>query len=178
VNLPTDIVIRTGETRDAPGLSEVAAKLFFETYIGDMPAKTLESYVAEEFNHDQQLAELKDADVTTLLVEHSGELVGYSQIRRNPIPVKIALSVEIELWRIYLDKSCHGSGIGKLLLSKALEITRKMPSDHIWLGVWEKNHRALSFYEKHHFKVVGSQEFCIGTEVHNDIVMLGSANAF
>ena len=53
-----------------------------------------------------------------------------------------------------------------------------MSSNQIWLGVWEKNLHAISFYEKHGFIVVGSQEFFIGAEVHNDIVMLGSVNAF
>jgi len=178
MSIPADIVIRTSDPNDAFSLSEVAAKLFYQTYVGEMPLKDLESYVAEDFGYDQQLAELEDTNVITLLAEYAGELGGYAQVRKKPIPVENDTCATIELWRIYLDKSSHGLGIGRLLLSKAMEAARTMSSDQIWLGVWEKNHRAISFYEKHGFKVVGSQEFSIGTEIHNDIVMLGSVNAF
>jgi len=152
--------------------------MFFETYADAMPSKDLESYVAEDFSRGRQLAALEDADVTTLLAERSGELVGYAQIRRKPIPVETETSAAVELWRIYVDKSCHGLGIGRLLLAKAMEVSRKMSSDQIWLGVWEKNLRAISFYQRHDFKIVGSQEFRIGAEVHRDIIMSGPATAF
>ena len=175
---PANIVIRNGESEDASRLSGLAAKLFFQTYTGDMPSMDLESCIAQDFGHDQQLAELEDTNITTLLAEHDGELVGYAQVRRKPIPVEINSSVVVELWRIYLDESVHGFGIGRLLLSKVSKAASAMSSNQIWLGVWEKNLYAISFYEKHGFKVVGSQEFFIGAEVHNDIVMLGSVTAF
>lgn len=176
--LPADITIRTGATSDAADLSRVAARLFFETYVEKMPVKDLESHVAGDFGYDRQLAELKDPDVTTLLAERSGELIGYAQIRRKSLPVETDARATIELWRIYVDRSCHGLGIGKLLLSKVMEVTRQMSCERIWLGVWERNPRAISFYEKHNFEIVGSQEFRIGNEVHNDILMSGSADAF
>ena len=73
---PANIVIRNGESEDASRLSELAAKLFSQTYTGDMPSVDLESYIAQDFGHDQQLTELEDTNITTLLAEHDGELVG------------------------------------------------------------------------------------------------------
>ena len=178
MNLPNDLVIRKGEPKDSFALSEIAAKLFKQTYDGKMPSKDLEMYVREDFSYDHQLAELKDINVTTLLVEYGGELVGYAQVRRKSIPVEIDSNVNLELWRIYLDQSGRGLGIGKLLLSRIGEIVRSISSDQVWLGVWEQNDSAISFYQKHGFYVVGRHEFTIGNEVHNDLVMLGSVNAF
>jgi ribosomal protein S18 acetylase RimI-like enzyme len=178
MNLPTDLAIRLGEPKDSLALSKIATKLFKQTYNGKMPSKDLESYVREDFGYDQQLAELEDVNVTTLLVEYGDGLVGYAQIRRKSIPVEIDSNVILELWRIYLDQSRRGLGIGKLLLSRVGEAVRAMSSDQVWLGVWEQNNSAISFYQKHGFRVVGSQEFHIGNEVHNDLIMLGSANAF
>ena len=174
----TEIAIRNGVLSDALVLSKVAARLFHQTYEGEMPSKNLESYVAEDFCFDQQLAELQNLNVTTLLVENAGELVGYAQVRRKAIPVETDSNVTIELWRIYLDKFSQNLGIGKALLSKVGEVARSMPGDQIWLGVWEQNLKAISFYEKHGFCVVGSQKFNIGSEIHNDLVMVGSASAF
>jgi len=173
-----EIVARTGEPNDAQELSDIAARLFHQTYYGKMPSPDLESYIAEEFTLEAQLSELEDPDVTTLLAESDGELVGYVQIRRKSVPVAIESNVPIELWRIYLDKSSQGLGIGKLLLSAAGHAASEMGSQHIWLGVWERNIQAISFYERRGFNVVGSQEFNIGTETHNDLVMVGSVDAF
>jgi len=178
MNSTAEIVIKNGRANDALDLSKVAARLFRQTYEGKMPSKDLDSYIAADFNHDQQLAELQNTSVTTLLTEISGVVVGYAQVRKKPIPVDIKSNVTTELWRIYLDKNCHGLGIGKLLLSKVKEVSLSISGDQIWLGVWEQNLQAISFYEKHGFQVVGSQEFNIGTELHNDLVMIGSASAF
>jgi len=176
--MATEIATRTGEPKDAQELSDIAARLFHQTYDGKMPSPDLESYVAEDFTLEVQLSELQDPDVTTLLAESDGELVGYAQIRRKTVPVAIESNVPIELWRIYLDKSSQGLGIGKLLLSAAGNAASEMGSQHIWLGVWERNIQAISFYERHGFSVVGSQEFNIGTETHNDLVMVGPVDAF
>lgn len=41
----------------------------------------------------------------------------------------------------------------------------------MWLGVWERNGRAISFYGKCGFRRVGAQEFRVGGELHRDLVM-------
>ena len=35
----------------------------------------------------------------------------------------------------------------------------------IWLGVWEKNLRAIRLYEKWGFKKVGTKEFILGSDL-------------
>ncbi len=44
-------------------------------------------------------------------------------------------------------------------------------SDVIWLGVWEKNPKAISFYKKFGFVEVGDQVFPLGNDPQRDIVM-------
>ena len=41
----------------------------------------------------------------------------------------------------------------------------------IWLGVWEKNPKAISFYKKFGFVEVGDQVFPLGNDPQRDIVM-------
>ncbi len=178
MSLVTDIVFRLGEPEDAADLSKLAGKLFVQTYAGKIPAKELELYVTENFRCSKQLAELQDNTVTTLVVEHAGDLVGYAQVRKRAIPVEIDSNVVMELSRIYMDKFCHGQGIGKQLLIKVMDVLETLSCEQIWLGVWEKNLRAISFYKKHGFSVVGTQKFYIGNESYNDFVMLGSVSAF
>lgn len=171
-------IIKKGRPNDAHDLSKLAARLFKQTYQDKMPLKDLDSYIAEDFRREQKFAELQDINIITLLAEDAGKLVGYAQVRRKPIPVEVIPTVTIELWRIYLDKSYQGFGVGKLLLSRVGEEARSLSGDLVWLGVWEQNHQAISFYEKHGFRVVGSHEFNVGTESQNDLVMIGSTHAF
>jgi len=41
----------------------------------------------------------------------------------------------------------------------------------LWLGVWERNARAIAFYRKQGFEVVGEQEFMLGADRQRDLVM-------
>jgi ribosomal protein S18 acetylase RimI-like enzyme len=40
-----------------------------------------------------------------------------------------------------------------------------------WLGVWEKNLRAIRFYEKNDFVKFGQHIFHLGDDPHTDVMM-------
>jgi ribosomal protein S18 acetylase RimI-like enzyme len=42
----------------------------------------------------------------------------------------------------------------------------------LWLGVWERNHRAQRFYAKHGFVDVGSHDFLVGKDRQTDRIMV------
>ncbi len=172
------VIISIGNEEDALRLSKLAANLFHQAYVGSMSSNVLDSYIAEDFGMTQQHAELSDPNITTLLVEIENELVGYAQLRLKPIPVAVDVTITAELWRIYVDKSCHGLGVGRQLLCRVGEIALERSHDKIWLGVWEHNEKAIAFYKKLGFNVIGNQEFHIGDEIHNDLVFIGSTSAF
>jgi ribosomal protein S18 acetylase RimI-like enzyme len=41
----------------------------------------------------------------------------------------------------------------------------------IWLGVWERNLRAQTFYKKYGFAVVGQHIFKLGNDEQIDLIM-------
>ena len=41
----------------------------------------------------------------------------------------------------------------------------------MWLDVWEENPRAIAFYTKWRFAVVGRQDFVLGSDVQHDLLM-------
>ena len=41
----------------------------------------------------------------------------------------------------------------------------------LWLGVWERNLKALAFYRKWGFDIVGEQIFQLGDDPQRDLVM-------
>lgn len=41
----------------------------------------------------------------------------------------------------------------------------------LWLGVWERNPRAIAFYERWGFATVGSHVFRLGSDDQTDLIM-------
>lgn len=118
-----------------------------------------------------QAAELSSADIVTLLSEHSGRLVGYAQVCWSGAPDCVAGESPGEIHRLYVDEEWHGKGVAQQLMQASLEEMKARGSDVVWLGVWERNPRAISFYSKFGFVEVGDHVFTLGNDPQRDIVM-------
>jgi ribosomal protein S18 acetylase RimI-like enzyme len=51
------------------------------------------------------------------------------------------------------------------------QVARDLGGRTLWLGVWERNPRAIAFYTKCGFVDVGAHAFFFGTEEQSDRVM-------
>jgi ribosomal protein S18 acetylase RimI-like enzyme len=72
---------------------------------------------------------------------------------------------------LYADPESIGRGIGSLQMQSCLEEAAGRGYRTAWLGVWERNPRAIRFYERWHFTVVGSHGFRLGSDEQIDLVM-------
>lgn len=170
--------IRRAGPDDAAVLAEIGAALFTQTYAGDVPEDEMQEHLEQDFGLEQQRAELTDPAMVSFLVESGGKALGFAQVRRRPLPIDSDAPASVELWRIYLDASLHGLGIARELLREVGVAARELGADGIWLAVWERNPRALAFYEKHGFTRAGRQDFHVGGEVHCDAVLRAPPDAF
>ena len=59
-------------------------------------------------------------------------------------------------------------------MNASIDRIRERGSDLVWLGVWERNPRAISFYRKNGFVEVGSHVFRLGNDPQRDIIMARS----
>lgn len=57
------------------------------------------------------------------------------------------------------------------LYDKAIQIARDKNADYVWLGVWEENPRAISFYKKNGFVEFDKHIFKFGNDEQTDIMM-------
>lgn len=53
----------------------------------------------------------------------------------------------------------------------SLEFATREGHDWIWLGTNEANSRALRFYEKFGFRIVGTRNFCVADSIECDHVL-------
>lgn len=164
--------IRPAVPADAAILAELGARTFRETFAADNRPEDLEAYLRESFGEAIQRAELGDAALSTWLVVSGEQPVAYAQLRLAPPPSPVDAPGAIELRRLYVDRRWHGQGLAQRLMSAVEGAASARAATGLWLGVWERNPRAIAFYRKSGFLDVGSQTFVVGSDPQTDRVML------
>ena len=167
-----DVRIGPGSVADAAELAAFAARTFEEAFAADNNPDDLRAHLAATYGPTQQAAELADSSVVTILARLGRELVGYSQVRRSTPPLCVDHEAPIELHRFYLDSRVHGTGLASRLMRTVHSAAEELQGRHIWLGVWEQNHRAIAFYKKELFVDVGTTYYMVGADKQTDRVLV------
>ncbi|HYN23154.1 MAG TPA: GNAT family N-acetyltransferase [Thermoanaerobaculia bacterium] len=171
------IQIRRGEPADAPALSELAARIFRETFESSNTPEDLAAFINSAYGVRQQTGELRDPDVITLLAEGPAGLAAYAQVRRNPPPECVTGEEPIELLRFYVDRPFQGQGLSQRLMEAVHAAARELGGRTLWLGVWEHNERAKAFYRKCGLREVGEHDFWVGSDRQIDRIMVTEVRA-
>lgn len=156
-------MIRRATPDDAARLAEFGARTFQETFGAHNRPEDMETFLSSAYGVEVQLAEIADPARITLIVEEGEALIAYAQLWVH-IP-------EVEIGRFYVDSAWHGRGIAQSLMSVVLDVARDLGATRLWLGVWERNAKAIAFYEKCGFVDCGSQPFLLGSDLQTDRVM-------
>jgi diamine N-acetyltransferase len=172
--------IRDAEAADAADLSAFAATLFRDAYSATTRSADLESYIAHHFRPEVQAAEIVAEACRTLLLELDDHLAGYAQMRRGPapsclVPVADAPAEAIEVRRFYVAPDWRGRGVAGALMNACLRVPPT--GTPVWLGVFASNARAIAFYTKCGFRVVGDTTFLLGEDPQRDHVMQWTGGA-
>jgi len=166
------VVVRRGVAADASALAGFAARTFADTFAGDNRPEDLQAHLASSYGVRQQTTELADPTVITLLAYRDGVLAAYAQVRRKQPPPCVTQGQAVELHRFYVDRAAHGRGVAGQLMLAAHNAARDLGGRHLWLGVWERNPRAIAFYAKSGFVQVGSHDFFVGADRQTDQVLI------
>ena len=166
------ITTRTATVVDAALLAELGASTFTETFAAANDPSDFATYMSGAFGESIQRAELEDPDVTVILAERDGEAVGYVLLREGPAPQNVRGFDVLEIVRLYARQTAIGTGVGSVLMQRAIHEAASRGKEALWLGVWDKNTRAIDFYRRHEFFEAGMQPFLLGTDLQNDLVMV------
>jgi len=157
---------------DVDTLRTISINTFRETFEASNTAENMEHYIATCLNKEQLLREMaNEHSAFYFAYANDHDLTGYLKINYGPAQTDLNDDASLEVERIYILKSFQGKNAGRFLFRKALEIAREMPAKYVWLGVWEHNHKAIQFYEKHHFYPFSQHVFKLGDDEQTDILM-------
>jgi ribosomal protein S18 acetylase RimI-like enzyme len=166
------VTTRRAVPEDAPILTELGASTFRDTFEADNTAEDFAAYMAVAFAEPIQRAELEDADTTVFFAERAGQIVGYVMLREGKAPSCVASSDALQIARLYARRASLGTGVGGALMQRALAEAAARGKDAVWLGVWDRNLRAIRFYESWDFFQSGTQPFLLGADLQTDLVMV------
>ncbi len=155
--------LRVGTPADAALLARTAEAMFRDAFAATNDAAQMEAYCRDHYSEAIQREELESPDIRVLFIEEGDRVLAYAQLR-----VGTPLG---EIWRFYVDRTQHGRGLAQRLMDESLTVLRDAGATAVVLAVWEHNPRAIAFYRKLGFEVVGEQPFVLGDERQRDLVM-------
>jgi ribosomal protein S18 acetylase RimI-like enzyme len=153
-------------------LQKIGERTFIETFASENSSENMTVYLESAFTSEKLKNELTNINSEFYFAEIDGKVVGYFKVNFNEAQTELKMSNAMEIERIYVLKDFQGMKVGKMLFDKAIENARNMGLDLVWLGVWEKNIRAISFYEKNGFTVFNKHIFRLGNEEQIDLMMM------
>jgi ribosomal protein S18 acetylase RimI-like enzyme len=163
--------IRRAGPADAKALADLAEATFRATFAATNEARNMDLHCRDNYGEALQAAELADPGITTFVAEDRGRLIGYAQVRDGLAPGCVAADRPGEIMRLYVAADWHGQGIAPALMAACLAEIAARGADVAWLGVWERNPRAIAFYRKWGFAEVGAHTFVVGDDPQRDLVL-------
>jgi ribosomal protein S18 acetylase RimI-like enzyme len=166
-----NIEIREVTLNDIEALAKIGRQTFEETFSDTNNAENLVKYLEEGFSVDKLTEEVGHVASQFYFATLNEQVIGYLKLNTGKSQTEALDDAALEIERIYVRAAYHGQKVGQLLYNKAIQVAEERKSPFVWLGVWEKNPRAIRFYEKNGFIAFDKHVFKLGEEEQTDVMM-------
>ena len=166
-----NISIAKAELQDIEKLQKIGRQTFFETFSESNSEENMQKYLDVGFSIEKLTTELTDTNAEFYFAVFDEEVIGYLKLNFGDSQTELKDNKALEIERIYVSKEFHGKSVGQLLYDKVIEVAKQKNVNYVWLGVWEENPRAISFYKKNGFVEFDKHIFKLGNDEQIDIMM-------
>jgi len=141
------ITIRQCTLTDAPILSALGRKTFYDTWSYMSDEENIQRYMDETYSEETIQQYLKGHSTVYYCAEDDGSMIGFVKLRySSENPKEIAHLKCLEVAQIYVEV--------------------------LWLSTWESgDNKALHFYIRYGFEKFSKHSFVMGRAVYEDILM-------
>lgn len=140
-------------------LTQIGRRSLLESHGHSAPAPVMQSYLTEKFTEAALEQELSAQQNIFHIIYHNGQAAGYSKIiYRQPL-AHVAQKNVTKMERLYLLQEYYNLKLGQQLLQYNINLSRQRGEEGMWLYVWKGNERALRFYTKAGFQIIGDGDF-------------------
>lgn len=155
---------------DISALRQIGMQTFYESFAAENTEEDMQQYLEESFTDERMMAELSNPEAFFYLALSGNSVIGYLKLNTGAAQTE-PITDGLEIERIYVLTSFHGTGVGQQLYEHALSIAVEKNASCLWLGVWEHNRKAIRFYEKNGFTAFDTHIFTLGSDRQTDILM-------
>jgi ribosomal protein S18 acetylase RimI-like enzyme len=159
-------IVKANEN-DSPLLSEIAKITFLESHGSCAEPEDVNLYIYEKYSEDAIEKELSDPTNIYHIIYHNDHVAGFSNIILNAPGTNSEISNIAKLERLYLLKAFYDLKLGLELFEFNISFAKQNNQKGTWLFVWKENQRAVNFYKKCGFTIIGSYDFKI-SETHSN----------
>lgn len=167
-----EIIMKAASKTDAALIADLSRKTFYDTFAQHNTAANMDKFMNQQFTRELLMKEVEEDNGYFFIAYDGAQPVGYVRMHDGDNYEAFAGKSSVEIVRIYTDQSVIGKGVGSAMMSYCLEQAKRMNRQIIWLGVWEKNERAIAFYEKWGFKKFSKHDFWLGDDRQTDWLMM------
>src|SRR5579875_463310 len=166
-----EFTIRYATVRDAALIADLSRQTFYDTFAPYNLKSDMDKFLSVQFTRGRLMLEVGARGNIFLLVYHGQEVAGYVKLREDRQPKALGNIPALEIARRYAATNYIGKGAGKLMMQTSIDIAGEKGKKAVWLGVWEKNLRAIGFYQQWGFVKFGEQDFLLGNDLQCDWLM-------
>ncbi len=162
--------IREAAREDAAVLSQLGGQTFYETFIPYNTEEDMRQYISKAYAESRIQQNLANPAIYYALCYDEKSPVGYTKLIAD-VTYEGLTNRSIEMEKIYVLGSYHGSGAGKLLMEDAMNRAKRLNYDTLFLGVWKENEKAVGFYQSFGFEIFATRKFQLGQRWCDDFMM-------
>ena len=169
------VTIRKCTMKDLEALQEISIETYEETFGAYNSEENMSIYLRDAYNLPKLKRELTNPQSHFYFIYWQEQLAGYLKLNFGEAQTEQVASSALEVERIYIRSSFKRKKLGYSLIQKALREAQNKGLETIWLGVWEHNDAARTFYARQGFRQQGAHSFFMGDDEQRDLIMVRSA---
>jgi GNAT superfamily N-acetyltransferase len=165
--------ITRATTNETGILANIGRQTFYESHGHSAPKKDTDIYAQEKFSEEAIQKELENPGYIYHILYIDEKAAAFTKIVLDSPLDGHVLTPLTKLDRIYVLQSHYQQGLGQQLLDFNIDYSKKHNQKGMWLCTWIENKRAINFYNRNHFKIVGSYDFHVSpTHINPNHIML------
>lgn len=157
------IHITRADASHAEQLATIGKTTFLDAHGHSAPQKDIDMYILKTYSVEKVTKELSNSNNIYHILYYNNTIAGYSKITLNTEHENINYNNVVKLDRIYFLKEFYGLSLSKVLFDFNVEFSKNHYQKGMWLAVWVENIRAIRFYTKTGFEIIGAYDFKIST---------------
>ncbi len=162
------VFVRKAGIEDMSTIVDIGKRTFSETYSEAGLNGTLSTCVDQKFNEQEIEKELSRPFTEFYLAFANDRPVAFTKLRHDSTVKGIEGKKALEIERIYVLKEYQGVKVGKELMDSCIQMAIQNRYEVIWLQVWQRNNKAIRFYQKAGFVVFDTAVFNLALNIEQD----------